>query len=218
MERMKFLDRFKRKPKSETPEKPPESNGKAANPNAQKPGWKPTLAPPPQPKTPPSADEFRLELGDFLHRIPAQVLLPGPHDLKTELRFEIRELSKQIAKGNTTIGLSEIYRRVPQIFRSEILESDNIEIRFPWQKISKLVTLAKSNSTPDAAAGSRGELAEKLRTRKPEKPSKAAEPAPEANPKPILPGRGGGQNASWFTKTGGDRPPEKPAAKQPAQA
>jgi len=38
------------------------------------------------------------------------------------------------------VNLAEIYRRVPQIFRSEVLEGDNVEIRFPWQKIAKLVT------------------------------------------------------------------------------
>src|SRR5205823_14442431 len=119
---------------------------------------------------PPSAEEIRLELGDFLHRIPAQLLLPGPHDLKTELRFEIPDLSQRIAAGNTTINLAEIYRRVPQIFRAEVLEGDNVEVRFPWQKIAKLVTNVKSAAAPAENAGAEPALAERLRANKTDAP------------------------------------------------
>src|SRR5471030_1868675 len=119
---MSFLDRFKRKQKPDDAPAPlPEQKkfGAAGAPGGVK---GPVAGQPVLPKAQPSADEVRLELGDFLHRIPAQLLLPGPHDLKTELRFEINDLSQRIAKGNTTINLAEIYRRVPQIFRAEVLE------------------------------------------------------------------------------------------------
>ena len=81
---MKFLDRFKRKPKPEDPVPPPETKAQVAAANVPKPDGKPSPSQPAQPpaaRNSPAANELRLELGDFLHRIPAQMLLPGPHDL-----------------------------------------------------------------------------------------------------------------------------------------
>src|SRR5689334_19287033 len=111
---MKFLSRFKRKAKEDPPPVP--SAAPAYSPDVKN---KPT---PPTPPTPQkrSPDELVLELGDFLHRIPAAVLAPGPHDLRYELRFEIAALSRQINKGQTTILLSEIYKRCPHIFKGEL--------------------------------------------------------------------------------------------------
>ncbi|MEQ1854412.1 MAG: hypothetical protein ABMA01_22815, partial [Chthoniobacteraceae bacterium] len=210
---MKFLDRFKRKPKPEEPEKKPvtgPSAGAAIGPSRDK---KPASQQPAPAKTAPAPDELRLELGDFLHRIPAQLLQPGPHDLKTELRFDIQSLSQQIAKGHTTIALAEIYRRVPNIFRGEILESDNVDIRFPWQKLAKLVASVKPAGGQPATDVPRDDLAERLRARKPQKPG--AKPAGEAPPAPapagpILPGRGGSRQATWFSRTAPDRPGLRP--------
>ena len=132
--------------------------------------------------------DVKLELGDFLHRIPPHLLVDGPHDLMAELRFEIQDLSDRINNGQTTVSLSEIYKRLPDIFRGKILDSDNIEVRFPWQKLAKLVNLSgpgKSNALqPDAAAEA---LAEKLRAKRHAPP---AAQEPHRSLPPVLPGRG----------------------------
>jgi len=208
---MSFLDRFKRKQKPEEAPAPVPEKKKPEPARKSSEAKGPAIGQPLPQKVPPSADEIRLELGDFLHRIPAQLLLPGPHDLKTELRFEITDLSQRIAKGQTMVNLAEIYRRVPQIFRSEVLEGDNVEIRFPWQKIAKLVTNVKGAS-PSGDANTPA-LAEKLRVTKPSRPgSKTGKDAasPLLPSGPVLPGRGGAGQASWFTRTGADKPAERP--------
>src|SRR5688500_8829213 len=115
--------------------------GKAeAAPEAVEPGKPMPSAPPetreaasaPAPAPAPSRrDEIvTFELADFLPRIPEQLLGKGPFDPKLPLTFELGELSARIARGQTTLSLAEIYRRVPHLFRGEIRESDNIEIRF----------------------------------------------------------------------------------------
>ena len=223
---MSFLDRFKRKPQpADNPAPVPEK--KKAEPAKKSPDAKgPVIGQLIPQKVAPSADEIRLELGDFLHRIPVHLLLPGPHELKSELRFQIADLSQRIAKGQTMVNLAEIYRRIPQIFRSEVLESDGIEIRFPWQKIAKLVTNVKSASPDEKGSSPAPALAEKLRATLPARPGaktgKDAAPPPPSPPSgPVLPGRGGAGQASWFTRTGTDKPGERPvyvAPQKPAAA
>jgi len=197
---MKFLNRFRRKATEQEPAAPlPEAKPVAP---AYSPEVKQAL---PQKKAP-NPNELRFELGDFLHRIPAHLLQSGPHDLKTELCFEIKELSDRISKGQTTISLAEIYKRVPQVFRGQLLDSDNIEVRFPWQKLARLVNSLRTDSTnPTLADANADVLAEKLRKKKTE-----PEPSPEASqPGPsVLPGMGGHQSA-WFSKPTLDRPVEK---------
>ena len=193
---MKFLERFKRKPPTEPPlpeqhkaleqKKPAEAASGKKTEAKGAPGS--DLSSPSGSKKPGTNDnDLRLELGDFLHRIPAHLLLAGPHDLKSELRFDIADLSAKISKGQTTISLAEIYRRVPTIFRGEILDSDNIEVRFPWQKLAKLVNLAKPDGQPaDSATPA---LAEKLRAKKPATPTQKSEPPADAPAPSAMPWR-----------------------------
>jgi hypothetical protein len=112
-------------------------------------------------------ETITFELGDFLQRIPEQLLAPGEHDPKAKLVFDVGELSARIAKGQTTIPLAELYRRSPKTFRAEVRESDNIEVRFPWQKLLELVKTTGSHERQgglsEAAADA---LAQKLRARK----------------------------------------------------
>ena len=177
--------------------------------------------------TPPAAspepEDVRLELGDFLHRIPAQLLLPGPHDLKVELRFDIAGLSRRIAQGETMVNLAEIYRRAPQIFRAEVIEADNVEIRFPWQKIQRLLGNPREGAAAEGSPAAFSPLAEKLRVKKPGmKPAPAAPKSPSSPAGRVLPGRGGAEGGSWFTRTGAekpvDRPPQLPSKKPAAGA
>ena len=105
-------------------------------------------AAPPGPK-----HEMDLELSDFLPRIAPQLLHDGPHADATKLTFDIAELAERMARGQTSIRLAEIYRRVPEIFRDEISASDETESRFPWQKVMRM--LAGARAVP-AASGSGG--------------------------------------------------------------
>jgi hypothetical protein len=66
------------------------------------------------------AKTSHLELGDFLHRIPQQLLKPGPHDTKRKLGFDLGDLTRRIEHGQTTLSLAEVYQRIPDIFRGEI--------------------------------------------------------------------------------------------------
>ncbi len=203
---MKFLDRFKRKapaepplPKSHRPpEKPqsPDAAGKAAPKGTDKSNPSTASTPVAVPQKPPAGEnDLRLELGDFLHRIPAHLLLPGPHDLKAELRFDIAELSSKIERGQTTIPLSDIYVRVPSVFRGTILVTDNIEVRFPWQKLAKLVNISKLPRKAPEPGSTSPELAEKLRAKKGAKSGEAEgvttpavqSPPPAAKPTPPTP-------------------------------
>lgn len=89
------------------------------------------VPPPPAPQSKP----LEFELGDFLSRIPEQLLKPGPHDPKIPVFFDPALIGDCIAYGETTIPLSDLYRSVPEIFRGEIRQSDNLRIRFPWKKL-----------------------------------------------------------------------------------
>ncbi len=215
---MKFLSRFKRKAKDEPPLVPTASS--AYTPEMKK------LSPPlgGVSKKPHSPDELILELGDFLHRIPPAVLAPGPHDLRTELRFEISELSRQINRGQTTILLSELYKRCPHIFRGELGEAGATEIRFPWQKLAKLVSLARPADGSVPGDSTVESLAQKLKASRLKNPpptaaapaSAATEPAESSKPSmPVLPGRGG-HKASWFSRPTTDKPVETTTNRAPA--
>jgi len=178
-----FLDRFRRK-ESEADASPapvtpasgaPKKGAKPADPDFNKhhqtleigeveegPGYAPTLLDPSAAM--PSADALVLELGDFLHRIPEHLLKPGTHDASIPMAFALGEVADRVARGETTVALTEIYRKVPQIFQSEVLPADNVEIRFPWQKVIKMIRESA------AAAYGTGEvtesLAHKLRARR----------------------------------------------------
>ncbi|MEO7318519.1 MAG: hypothetical protein ABIZ56_05990, partial [Chthoniobacteraceae bacterium] len=229
-----FLDRFRRKEKGDEPSEGVADlfgNGGAAETKvagvADNGGISPAkpagiiLTPVPS-RT--SDDHVRLELGDFLHRIPQNLLRAGPHDVTTGLLFNINELSSLIANGHTTINLVEIHRRVPDVFRSSVKAEDKIEIRFPWQKLMHLVKApteganTASGITPAAAEA----LAQKIRSRRPARSSLAtASPTAEKTPatpttpafrdpgeeKPAAPAKSGAPNAqqlSWFSKPGSE--------------
>ncbi len=132
-------------------------------------------------------------LGDFLPRIPTQLLTATEHDASMPLTFDACELSARIARGQTTIALSEIYQRAPKIFRGEIRASDNIEVRFPWQKLLDMVKGGEAASSQpkltDAAAAA---LAQQLRTRKRNAPGAGGATAPQTAGAPRQP--------MWFSR------------------
>lgn len=155
---MSFLDHFRRK--SPQPEQPVTTTAGARGEIATKIG---DLRSTPDFKSPPAEPEeekqqaapaplkseaeeasIHFSLGDILHRIPRQLLKPGPHEPRFELSFDAADVSERIAHGKTTISLAEVYQRAPHIFRGELRDADNINIRFPWQKVMHLVQPKKA--------------------------------------------------------------------------
>ncbi|MCE9610019.1 MAG: hypothetical protein K8R23_07395 [Chthoniobacter sp.] len=168
---MSFLERFKRKAQEDSA--PPKETKPAVKIAETRPATPVATFLPaePLPRTVETKHDIELELGDFLPRILPQLLHAGPHQAGTKLAFDIGELADRIARGQTSIRLSEIYRRAPEVFREEVLASDETEIRFPWQKVMRMLAGARAvpsssalpgGLTPEAAAA----LAEKLRNRR----------------------------------------------------
>ena len=226
---MSFLDRFKQKDRDEAAPKKAARSGSepapttGAEPSASRPAAaaaakapefkfparKAKDTPPaPLPALPPAPvshgkHEIILELSDFLPRIPKEFLHDGPHALETRLSFDVAELADRIARGLTTIHLTEIHRRAPEIFREEILSSDDTEIRFPWKKVMKMLADARTQPVSEGlSADAAAALAAKVRDRRavrnilpgqaeaggPAAPAPA--PAPAANPArpaPVIP-------------------------------
>ena len=209
-----FLDRFRRKGSDdEAADRKTESARDLAAEALQKRAAKAEVAAEAKPAAPapvappaeggavtPNRDEtITFTLGDFLPRIPTQLLVAGEHDATSTLTFDVAELSARIAKGQTTIPLCEVYRRVPKIFRGEIRESDNIEIRFPWQKLLELVKAANSpNPQPGLTEAAAEALAQKLRGRK--RPGGATAPAPAALAGAAAGGANAGRQPNWFSR------------------
>lgn len=200
-----FLDRFRRKgveadpprkdeppeqsgkaphdpPRRTPPRKPPLTRGKEATPSSNAGAALKTTAAEAQ-ETLRNSEVVTFELGDFLKRIPEQALSAGPHDPKLPLTFPVAELSARISRGQTTLPLAEIYQRAPQIFRGELSETENIEVRFPWQKLLDLVKAADASTPEGGLSESAAEtLAQKVRTRK-----RNISPGPAGAEKPAAP-------------------------------
>jgi chromosome segregation ATPase len=181
---MSFLDRFKRKPskdkgpaieaKGQPEVVPARLLDPAETAHSRGPGvlgFQPVEPLPRGTATPRGPKhELHLELGDFLPRIAPTLLHDGPHADSTKLTFDVADLAERIARGQTGMRLTEIYRRVPEIFREELPESDETEIRFPWQKVLRM--LANARTVPAAAdstgltAAAADALAETFRNRR----------------------------------------------------
>ena len=117
-----FLDRFRRKGTDEGDPKTSESPGDVEQEVAKESLASGELAasdPVPSEEeaireTPPAPLREEIAtfvLGDFLKRIPEQLLAKGPHDETLPLAFDVSDLSSRIARGQTTLSLAEIYKR-----------------------------------------------------------------------------------------------------------
>ncbi len=181
---MSFLDRFKRKAsdertppaafeaklESQAPARQPEAANSPATTAASGQNAAPKKDKDPAPTSNEPQHDVVLELGDFLPRSPPQFLKEPAPDPQMPLSFDIADLAERISNGHTTIPISEIQHRAPGAFRGPVLESQDSEVRFPWQKVMNLLNAFKA-AHPEA--GSRGlssaaaeALAQKLRSRR----------------------------------------------------
>ena len=99
----------------------------------------------------PSPSTITLELGDFLHRIPPGAIKGGPHDVHHALVFERADLEERLQERDPTIPLSELYLRVPEIFRSAESAKSEVPVRMPYLKLTKMLAQKKA-SAPSVSA------------------------------------------------------------------
>jgi hypothetical protein len=115
---------------------------------------------------PAGSREIAITLGDVLPQIPAQFLRPGPHDLKTPLRFDAHDLTSDIARGRATVRLARIAKLCPQIFAKEIGVADDADVPLPLQKLFEQISALRSVpmpvSRPPTSAKNDGAAAKKI--------------------------------------------------------
>ncbi len=92
-----------------------------------------------------ASQKIAMELGDFIRRIPPDLLAPGPHDLKQRVWFKISDLSANVEQGKPTIPLSQLAGMFPELFAQEITPERDAEIYFPWNKLVAQMRAARSN-------------------------------------------------------------------------
>ena len=189
--------RFQRKDteSAAAPTAPPESSKEKAAPiepvrlqtavaRAVKPSWHaPGAAFPQKGKGTPvpaeralAAEMFTLRLGDFLDRIPPELLDAGTPDRTTPMPFDLAALSERIGRGETTIRLAEVYRRMPDIFRTDRAIDQDCTIPFPWKKVLAMIQEAKAGAAAESGVTRAGvdALALKFKARKLRQPVKTA--------------------------------------------
>lgn len=159
----------------------------AAVARAIKPAWHAPAAPFPQkPRTPALADRalptemVTLRLGDFLDHLPSELLETGSPDRSIPMPFELSSLSERIGRGDAMIRLTEVYRRMPDIFRSDAAINPDRTIPFPWKKVLAMIQEAKKGAADGGISPTGVEaLAQKFKARKQRQPTKTA-PKPYA--------------------------------------
>ena len=123
-----------------------------------------------------AAEMFTLRLGDFLDRIPPELLDAGTPDRTTPMPFDLAALSERIGRGETTIRLAEVYRRMPDIFRTDKAIDQDCTIPFPWKKVLAMIQEAKAGAAAESGVTRAGvdALALKFKARKLRQPVKTA--------------------------------------------
>jgi hypothetical protein len=91
-----------------------------------------------------NASVLALELGDFLNRIPPGALKEGPHDATLSIAFDLAWLETRIQQRDSTVPLSELYARVPQIFKNAELANSDVPVRLPYLKVTRMLAQHRS--------------------------------------------------------------------------
>ena len=160
----------------------------SATPRVVRPAWHAASAPSAQAKRPPNQPErsapsemLMLTLGDFLDRIPAEFLDSQEHDRSIPMPFDLGALSERMGRGETMILVSELSRRIPDIFRSDAVIPPERTMPFPWKRVLDLVVQTRAGSmVPGLTRSGVETLSLKLKARRFRRPSKMA-PAPGRN-------------------------------------
>ena len=116
-----------------------------------------------------------LRLGDFLDRIPPELLDAGTPDRALPMPFDLAVLSERIGRGDTTIRLAEVYRRMPDVFRTNAVIGQDRTIPFPWKKVLAMMQEAQAGAAEEGISRAGVEaLALKFKARKLRVPGKVA--------------------------------------------
>jgi hypothetical protein len=85
------------------------------------------------------ADQVVLRLGDFIKRIPPNLLKSSELDLNRTLRFDLGDLSECVNEGISTVPLALLVKAIPHIFIDDIRDQQITEIRFPWARVLEII-------------------------------------------------------------------------------
>lgn len=77
----------------------------------------------------------RLELGDFIDRVPVNFLKPGEVDRSQQIEFQVSELYSDLARGRASVPASVIYRKCPAIFARPVSETEDVEVHLPLHRL-----------------------------------------------------------------------------------
>lgn len=162
-----------------------------------------------------AVEMFTLRLGDFLDRIPPELLDAGTPDRTIPMPFDLAALSERIGRGETTIRLAEVYRRTPDIFRTDKAIDQDCTIPFPWKKVLAMLQEAKAGAAAESGVTRAGvdALALKFKARKLRQPVKTA-------PVPAVAGeveKAGAETPPWEQQGSADAP-LRLVAREPAAA
>lgn len=97
--------------------------------------------------TAPAPTTLQLTLGDFLARLPAEILRPEQRDPLLPVEIPLSQLALSLLKGRTTVPIAEIFAAHPQIFVEGVLEGPPIEIVYPWRRIVALLKEGNGSET-----------------------------------------------------------------------
>jgi hypothetical protein len=111
--------------------------------------------PPSSPERKPER-ELRLVFADFAPALPEALLLPDAINPDTEIIFDLQVIGDLIVNGRNTVPIAWLKERVPAFFRDEPLPPGCENLRFPWQKVLRLLATALTpagDSEPPAISG-----------------------------------------------------------------
>jgi hypothetical protein len=128
-------------------------------------------------------ETLTLTVGDFWDRLPADLLAADPPDRSTPLPFDLAAISERIGRGDPGIPLTEIARRVPQMFRPNAVIAPDRTIMFPWKAIHEIITQTRDGSGTRGLTPSGVEtLSLKVRARRFRRPAKTAPAVSQPTP------------------------------------
>lgn len=90
-------------------------------------------------KAPAEAGQVVLRLGDFIKRIPRDLLKSSELDLDRTLRFDLVDLADCLAEGISTVPLALLVQAIPDIFIDNVRDQQLAEIRFPWTRLLETI-------------------------------------------------------------------------------
>lgn len=115
----------------------------------------PTISRPVEETPPPPANPdavVRLELGDFVDRIPSNFLASANYDRHQTVEFLVSELYSDLSKGRATVPASIIYRKCPEIFARAVSDTEDVEVHLPMHRVVEQMSATftmRQDQTPE---------------------------------------------------------------------